>query len=306
MSTHTQPLHNSSFEEPLLTTKINQLLKFIRGYSAQFPPPHTHVLLLLSGGLDSSLLWLLLAKKYQLQVHPFHLHPSQTARAQTQSIHRLLPFFRSTLGKLYHSPIFIPFDLPQPPSTSNLTPPHLETWAQANLTFNSKTNQLKLFPISNPTRFFHYTALAIHYAHQLRLTHSYNLTHIFFGLVPDDTTLNRESTLTTLRSLTLTTCIIFGDPDWQLLTPLDKSLNFYYPKAKLIQYGAKFNFPFQHTWSCDYNGRYQCGLCYNCKGRKLAFDQAKVPDPTIYRPNFRSLKDKLREKILSLKALSHP
>ncbi len=301
-----KPAFSSTFEEPNLTRKLNQVLTFIRDYPAQMPPPKTHVLLLISGGLDSTLLWLLLALKYKLHVHPIHLQSLKKPSSQTKYLKKILPFFQSQLKNLYHQPLFLTYQLPLKSPSFQASPPHLKNWNLANLVVNPKTNQTTVMAIANSTRLFHFTAIAVQVAHQLRLTHNYNLTHIFFGLVPEDAQTARESTLTTLRSLTLTTTIIFGDPDWQLLAPIDRKLNFYYPKPKLLQYGARHNFPFHLTWSCDYNGHYHCGLCYSCRGRKEAFQTANLPDPTPYRPNLNSLQDKLKQKLLTFKLRWYP
>ncbi|MDN5249754.1 MAG: 7-cyano-7-deazaguanine synthase, partial [Alphaproteobacteria bacterium] len=52
-----------------------------------------------------------------------------------------------------------------------------------------------------------------------------------------------------------------------------------------VKDGAKYNTPFEKTWSC-YKGReIHCGRCGTCVERREAFFLAKIEDPTIYEDN---------------------
>jgi len=67
-------------------------------------------------------------------------------------------------------------------------------------------------------------------------------------------------------------------------------------KAKIVEIGAKLKVPFKDTWSC-YDPQYMyhvsndvskqttmehCGVCGTCRERKTAFQNAEIPDPTVY------------------------
>ena len=53
-------------------------------------------------------------------------------------------------------------------------------------------------------------------------------------------------------------------------------------KADIAKLGASLGVPFEKTWSC-YNGRdIHCGKCGTCVERIEAFQLANVPDPTRY------------------------
>jgi 7-cyano-7-deazaguanine synthase len=65
-----------------------------------------------------------------------------------------------------------------------------------------------------------------------------------------------------------------------------------YDKDKVVKLGQELGVPWQHTYSC-YSGYgfatrggeripVGCGICSNCKRRKLAFRDAGVEDPSIY------------------------
>lgn len=68
---------------------------------------------------------------------------------------------------------------------------------------------------------------------------------------------------------------------------LEGKVKLYAPYAKLkkseiVLDGAKYNVPFQDTWSCYKGNNLHCGRCGTCVERQEAFFLAKIKDPTIY------------------------
>ena len=53
-------------------------------------------------------------------------------------------------------------------------------------------------------------------------------------------------------------------------------------KADIVAEGARFDTPFEETWSCYKGGNIHCGRCGTCVERQEAFDLAGVSDPTMY------------------------
>lgn len=54
-------------------------------------------------------------------------------------------------------------------------------------------------------------------------------------------------------------------------------------KSDIVRLGADLNVNFQDTWSCYKGEDEHCGKCSTCQERKLAFQEANVPDPTTYK-----------------------
>lgn len=67
------------------------------------------------------------------------------------------------------------------------------------------------------------------------------------------------------------------DTDFKVHTPF---LHLY--KYQIVQLGASLGVPFSKTWSCYVGGEKHCGECGTCVERKLAFVKAKIEDPTEY------------------------
>jgi 7-cyano-7-deazaguanine synthase len=53
-------------------------------------------------------------------------------------------------------------------------------------------------------------------------------------------------------------------------------------KADIVTVGAELNVPFEDTWSCYKGGPTHCGACGTCVERREAFALAGVADPTEY------------------------
>lgn len=63
----------------------------------------------------------------------------------------------------------------------------------------------------------------------------------------------------------------------KLLTPFI-ALN----KTDIVKMGQEVDVPFERTWSCYKGGEVHCGTCGTCYERREAFQLAGVDDPTVY------------------------
>ncbi|MEX3010061.1 7-cyano-7-deazaguanine synthase QueC [Hoeflea sp. TYP-13] len=54
------------------------------------------------------------------------------------------------------------------------------------------------------------------------------------------------------------------------------------PKSEIVKDGARYQTPFEDTWSCYKGGDLHCGRCATCVERREAFHLAGIDDPTDY------------------------
>jgi 7-cyano-7-deazaguanine synthase len=71
----------------------------------------------------------------------------------------------------------------------------------------------------------------------------------------------------------------WADPVPQLHTPFITA-----PKDQIVTIGHRLQVPFEDSWSCYRGGEVHCGSCGTCTERIEAFRLAGVPDPTNYDP----------------------
>jgi len=56
----------------------------------------------------------------------------------------------------------------------------------------------------------------------------------------------------------------------------------YMSKADIVRMASRLGAPLHLSWSCYHAGELQCGGCPTCRSRKDAFKIAEVVDPTVY------------------------
>lgn len=69
----------------------------------------------------------------------------------------------------------------------------------------------------------------------------------------------------------------FLHPRFVLLAPFMRL-----SKADIVRVGAELKVPFAETWSCYRGGDRHCGTCGTCVERREAFQLAGLADPTVY------------------------
>ena len=304
----------NNFEDVTVMRKLNSIFIKKRGYDFKMPAPGTPVLLLVSGGLDSIMLWFNLLNTYKLKVYPIHLSGNHSLLGEKYSLAFFYAFFKKKFPHLvntisYIKPYSNNFNLRKKNNRKILN--NNQDILINNLFINNITGKKNVFFVNYPVRFAYYMLAAYEYGLVLQ-SQGISINTLFTGTVPDDGKTTRESTLTVLRSLNVYLCCIFGDWKWQITSPLEKSHKFYYPKAKAIKIANINNVPIEKTWSCGMNYFVQCGICKSCLCRQSAFKDAHIIDKTIYLTTFppilllKNAVAKLRKFMRERLRLKHP
>lgn len=285
MATNKPFFFKKKFEDPSILKGLNKMFLGKRGYTFKMPKRGEPVLLIVSGGLDSIMLWFHLMRVYGLVVYPIYftspLFNSNNIPGEIRAIKFFFNFYKKIFPHLIRKIKFMPIDLSFS-LTRGGNMKILETnWriVANNFKVNKETGEKSIYLLDYPTRFARYLLSSYEYGLALQ-SRNIPATSIFLGVVPNDSAIGREPTLTVLRSLNMYLCLVLGDWNWQMTGPIEKG--FYYPKEKSIISGFNNNIPLEKTWSCAKPFLFHCGLCNACRYRQRSFIDAGVIDKTIY------------------------
>jgi len=255
------------------TRKLEDLdgLKFVddhlrkkRGYVFKLPKKNEPVILLFSGGLDSTTTCALLMDKFKLNVYPvFFKTDFPRNKYEFDAATKFAKIFTKKYGNLFH-PIKVINYAP-------LYPPIKPTEPVWNLKYDQLSNGIRCI-------------YAMKYAYQLEQFDNVKIRTIFTSHISTDGTAITDQTLAALRKIMFYICLGTNDYSWQVSAlGLEKELGYYYGKDFQIAWAEQHNIPLELTrTSCYRNGKYHCGECAYCQTRKEAFKQAGVIDRTIY------------------------
>lgn len=297
---------SKNFENVSVLRDIDSIFLKNRGYNFKIPKPGSSVILIVSGGLDSTMLWFHLLHKYKLHVYPvFFTSPflnKHYVPGEYLSLSYFSNYLKSRFPECFHSVKFIPLDLSFSLTNNQNIQILNKNWrlALSNARINSVGHK-SIYLLDYPTRFIRYVLSAFEYGLSLQ-AEGKDVATLFLGVVPNDSQIGRESTLTVLRSLNLYLCLLLGDWRWQITGPVEKRNRFFYSKEDSILIGNKYKIPLEKTWSCVRQLPLHCGFCNACRYRHESFLSAKVVDRTTYivPPQ---IKVKLKQIYLAIKAL---
>lgn len=271
-----------------LIKEIEKDLLAKRGYVFQVPKLNEPVILIVSGGLDSVLIWAYLLIKYKACVYPLFLRRGQRRVAFEE---KAVDYFSKYFQKRYpnFSQDVVKLDASIPPLSIRFT----ITMASDDLV--SKNGQKRGIPMYSNLLF----SYAVQYGYFLEIEKNKKVKKILAGFMPDDGLVMKDETLTATRLFMRSAIELTGDESWQISSlPLEKELGFFHEKWEWIKWGAAQKIPLEKTRSCIIWGETQCGNCLSCILRKNSFKKAKIKDKTIYQDPELSFKNNIRKKLL--------
>ncbi len=275
-------IQKRKFEESSVTSSLENVFKKKRGYVFRMPKPDSEVLLLVSGGLDSILIWGFLMERYHLKVHPLFLNKGeQRASREENSLDYFSRFYSSRYPSHFIQPVKETIYLPQKEILQMLKTPYdnlLRYERQTIRGYNPYTTT-NIF-LGSPGLVPLYAML---HSRFLELRENKKIRTIFSSIMLHDGDMCPSQTLTSIRTVNLAMCAFTGDYAWQFTSPsVEPYLGYFYGKSDLIKWGSKLNIPMERTWSCYRGLRFHCGRCLACDARKHEFKKARIPDRTHY------------------------
>ena len=267
------------FENIDLINLIEEHFLKKRGYVFKMPKPGESVILLYSGGIDSTVAWSYLIEQYKLHVYPLIL-TKKNKFAQQRTIHYFKKFFKVKYGDYYHQPLEISSSFFPPKLFKNMFnlkkvhPEVILNYSAENFqVFNFLSGLNALSPISG-------------LIYQKYLENQYNLKikAIFLAVLADDGTEIASQSFTYLRKTLFFLDDFVPSGDLQIASIFfEKELGLFSEKNDIIKLGAKkLKLPLEKTYSCYKNKLFHCNSCLACYSRHLGFQKAKIVDKTVY------------------------
>lgn len=245
--------------------KIEEILINERGYVVNLKK-NDSVVLLVSGGLDSTITMAYIIEKYDINVYPLFIKRGARAEAkELESAQYYVEFYKKKYGnKIKDLFILNDEDIPAKQLKSDFP-------------------QERISAIGHPLRNSTLQNYAVMYATYVNAKYNENIRTIFTGSVGDDTTCPELSILS-LRSQTLNVCINLGDWNWQITSPLiDLELtNKTIFKRDLILWAKENQIPLDKTRTCVSNTEIADGTCNECKRRLKVFRDLGLKDEVEY------------------------
>lgn len=250
--------------------KLEDILLSERSSVFRAPREDEHVIVLLSGGLDSVIMTGILLNKFKCKVHPIYIKRGAKAQSlEEKSFDYFVEFYKKIhkdkVGKPYK------FETGIPPKE-----------------FKKNFDRAMIDTVGHPLRNSTMQNYAVMYAISLGKQIGEKINTVFVGSVGEDYK-EPESGLLSLRAKTISTCTSLGDWDFQITSPmLEKELKWDWKitrtgdrllyKPDLIFYAEKIHpvrIPHEKSRSCFSAKETSCKECSACKKRYEAISYAK-------------------------------
>jgi 7-cyano-7-deazaguanine synthase len=280
-----------------------------RGYVFRKPKAKTKVILLLSGGIDSTVAWAALLDIYNYQVYPLIIDRGLKKRAKRElrAVKNLEKHFSAKYPENYIKPFHLHVN-PTPKEVLDLSNEKLLTandllnnFNQNNKMVNNQSNVV--ITRANGISPYLMSFYAVFYADYLKYTKGINIKDIYTGINFSDGFVIPSQSFTSLRTTLLSICGAKAEYDWNFSSVfLEREMGLMLDKKETIKLGKHLKVPFEKTWSCYQHKLFQCGdACATCVDRRNSFKEAGVEDKTIYMFNlWYTIRQRLKKALIKV------
>jgi len=256
---------------------IEDFLLQKRGYIFKMPKPGESVILLLSGGADSIVLWDILMAKYKLNVYPIFVTQKRGLLRWIENQYRSIRFFEKYYYKKYSGKINSPFVVFSGNFLRNniLMAIMKNPVAIMDNIYEDGTINIQNYSTTNLI-----ASIAFDYSQLLQAQHDLKVKTIFTANLAGDGEVVQNQTLTSLRSIMFNLCNISNDYEQQFTSLfLEKELGFFLNKDIVVKWAKNNDLPIVKTWTCwKRDNILPCGICMTCQYRKHTFQKNGLKD----------------------------
>ena len=256
----------ANYDRTLAT--IETILSKERGYISKVPVYENNedVVVMCSGGLDSSVMLDLLIEEWNVRINPlFFKRGSRNEKYEEEAFDFFIDYYKEKYPKNIGEVAKLSYEIPPKQLKENFPKEYV-------------------LSIGHPLRNSTMQNLAVMYAVTLSEKLGHNVRTIFTGSIGEDRK-EPELGILSLRSQTLMTCISMADWEWQITSPLTdwelREKPIY--KLDLIERAVAKNIPLDKTRTCFSSEEIADGTCYACKLRLEAFNYLGIKDPVKYK-----------------------
>jgi 7-cyano-7-deazaguanine synthase in queuosine biosynthesis len=231
------------------------------------------VVLLISGGMDSVIVWAYLLKE-KVHVYPVFFNRGQRRAAiEKSSVQYFERLYKKKYLKYWHPVKYINAFNPPKEIRFPIT-------ISSNEIVNAKKGQKRGIPVYTNMLF----SVAVQYAYYLEITTGVKVRTVIGAFMASDGWGIGDETLTAMRSINMTVCALTHDYSWRTIAlPIEKDLGYFFDKEDFIKWAIIEKIPLEKTRSCIMWGKSHCGKCISCVARQNAFRRAGILDKTKYK-----------------------
>ncbi|MBI5018897.1 7-cyano-7-deazaguanine synthase [Candidatus Gottesmanbacteria bacterium] len=251
--------------------RIEKILIHKRGYVFNMPKKRSPVIVLMSGGLDTTVVASILLKEYGLQVYPLFIN---RMLPHEKRIKKSLAFFSAYFRRQYPGQFHDIFEM-------KFTVPPAEV---KDVILRKENDVIKYQNRKGvPLQPSFYANYGVYYAKYLEEVNGVNVRTIVGAWLPSNSEWYGYESFQSLRAIMLNLCCMDDDFSWQFTSlPMEKELGYFFDKDELVRIGTAHRLPLEKTWTCYKGERLHCGTCPPCSTRMKAFHNAGIHDNTAY------------------------
>lgn len=261
-----------------------------RGYVFKEPKKGSNVILLFSGGIDSTVAWATLIEVYGYKVYPVIIDRGTNLRSKRElaAARSIEKFFQKKYPKLYVKPFHLSVNTVAKEVSDTLKLENLSSdeilnnYDKRNWMVRDDSNVV--VSRTNGVSPYIMTFYGVVYSDYLKFIKGIDIKNIFVGVNFSDGASVSSQSFTSLRSTLLSICTATDNYDWNFSSVfLEKETGVMFEKTDVIELGLKLGLPLEKTWSCYHDKLFQCGdSCATCVHRRDSFSKLGFEDKTIY------------------------